>query len=253
MLSVEEALEQILSRVRRLPTERVDLLAALGRVLAEPVRSTRVIPPWPNSSMDGYAVRARDTRPGATLAVIGRVVAGTLAERAVGAGEAMRIFTGAPLPDGADAVINLAGESIGDKRWTPQRKARIRDSRVLPTRSLVTAIRSVAHPPKVLINSSAVGYYGDTGAEPRTEDSKAGEGFLAHVAQDWENEAVKAEGAGTRVVLLRTGVVLEKAKLVAPITAPGGGCLSGSDEPCCRSAAAWPIYSSSSSPACGGR
>ena len=105
MLSVEEALEQILSRVRRLPTERVDLLAALGRVLAEPVRSTRVIPPWPNSSMDGYAVRARDTRPGATLAVIGRVVAGTLAERAVGAGEAMRIFTGAPLPDGADAVI----------------------------------------------------------------------------------------------------------------------------------------------------
>jgi molybdopterin molybdotransferase len=105
MLSVEEALEQILSRVRRLPTERVDLLAALGRVLAEPVRSTRVIPPWPNSSMDGYAVRARDTRPGATLAMIGRVVAGTLAERAVGAGEAMRIFTGAPLPEGADAVV----------------------------------------------------------------------------------------------------------------------------------------------------
>ena len=113
--------------------------------------------------------------------------------------------------DGADAVINLAGESIGDRRWTPQRKAAIRDSRVLPTRSIAAAIRSVTSPPKVLINSSAVGYYGDTGAEPKTEDSKPGEGFLAHVAQDWEAEAVKAEGAGTRVVLLRTGVVLEKA------------------------------------------
>jgi molybdopterin molybdotransferase len=105
MLSVEEALEQILSRVRPLPTERVDLLAALGRVLAEPVRSTRSIPPWPNSSMDGYAVRAGDTRPGAMLAVVGRVVAGALPDRALGAGEAMRIFTGAPLPGGADAVV----------------------------------------------------------------------------------------------------------------------------------------------------
>ena len=113
--------------------------------------------------------------------------------------------------DAADAVINLAGESIGDKRWTPQRKAQIRDSRILPTRSIVAAIRAAAAPPKVLINSSAVGIYGDSGAEPKTEDSKPGEGFLAHVAQDWEAEAVKAESAGTRVVLLRTGVVLERA------------------------------------------
>jgi len=105
MLSVEEALAQILSRVRPLPTERVDLLAGLGRVLAEPVRSKRIIPPWPNSSMDGYAVRAVDTRPGAALTVVGRVVAGALPERPIGAGEAMRIFTGAPLPDGADAVV----------------------------------------------------------------------------------------------------------------------------------------------------
>jgi molybdopterin molybdotransferase len=105
MLSVEEALEQILSRVRPLATERVDVLASLGRVLAEPVRSTRVIPPWANSSMDGYAVRAADTRPGATLAVVGRVVAGALPDRAVGRDEAMRIFTGAPLPQGADAVV----------------------------------------------------------------------------------------------------------------------------------------------------
>jgi uncharacterized protein len=118
--------------------------------------------------------------------------------------------------DGADAVINLAGESIGDKRWTPQRKAQIRDSRILATRSIVSAIRSVANPPKVLINSSAIGYYGDSGPEPRTEESKPGEGFLALVAQEWESEAVKAEGAGTRVVLLRTGPALERAGGMLP-------------------------------------
>jgi molybdopterin molybdotransferase len=105
MLSVEQARAEILGRVRALPTERVDLMAALGRVLAEPIRSTRVIPPWANSSMDGYAVRAADTRPAATLRVVGRIIAGALPEGAVGTSEAMRIFTGAPLPEGADAVI----------------------------------------------------------------------------------------------------------------------------------------------------
>ena len=105
MLSVEEALAQILAKVQPLPTERVDLVASLGRVLAETVRSTRVIPPWPNSSMDGYAVRASDTHPGAALTVVGRVVAGAVPDRPIGTGEAMRIFTGAPLPGGADAVV----------------------------------------------------------------------------------------------------------------------------------------------------
>jgi molybdopterin molybdotransferase len=105
VLSVEQALEQIVSRARRLPIERVDILNALGRVLAEPIRSTRVIPPWANSSMDGYAVRASDARPSATLRVVDRVIAGSLPTRTVGAGEAIRIFTGAPLPSGADAVV----------------------------------------------------------------------------------------------------------------------------------------------------
>jgi molybdopterin molybdotransferase len=105
MLSVEQAQAEILGRARSLPTERVDIVAALGRVLAEPIRSTRRIPPWPNSSMDGYAVRAMDTRPAATLKVIDRVVAGSLPTRTVGAGEATRIFTGAPMPSGADAVV----------------------------------------------------------------------------------------------------------------------------------------------------
>jgi molybdopterin molybdotransferase len=106
MLSVEDALEQILARARPVETEHVDVRAALGRVLAEPVVSRRVIPPWPNSSMDGYAVRAADTaRTPVVLAVTGRVTAGMVAETPVGPGQAVRIFTGAPLPAGADAVV----------------------------------------------------------------------------------------------------------------------------------------------------
>jgi molybdopterin molybdotransferase len=106
VLSVEDALEQILSRIRPLGTELVDVLSALRRVLAEPVVAPRELPPWPNSSMDGYAIRAADTRGGrAELSVVGQIIAGSVPNRALGAGEAMRIFTGAPLPDGADAVI----------------------------------------------------------------------------------------------------------------------------------------------------
>jgi molybdopterin molybdotransferase len=116
MLTVEEALEAILSRTPRLGTERVEVLAALGRALAEPVVSRREIPPWPNSSMDGYAVRAEDTRHGAALAVVGRVEAGVMPARAVGRGEAMRIFTGAPLPAGADSVVPQEEvETLGDR------------------------------------------------------------------------------------------------------------------------------------------
>ena len=107
MLTVEQALEQILSRVHVLPAERVALLESRDRVLAEPIVSTREIPPWPNSSMDGYAVRSADTHRGGPLrlAVIGRVPAGSMPEQPVGPGQAIRIFTGAPMPDGADAVI----------------------------------------------------------------------------------------------------------------------------------------------------
>jgi molybdopterin molybdotransferase len=86
--------------------ERVDVLSALGRVLAECVVSPSTIPPWPNSSMDGYAVRAHDTgRAPVELAVVGRIIAGSMPSRALRAGETMRIFTGAPLPEGADAVV----------------------------------------------------------------------------------------------------------------------------------------------------
>jgi molybdopterin molybdotransferase len=105
-LTVEQALEAILSSVRLLETERVDIVASLGRVLAETIESRREIPPWDNSSMDGYAVRAEDTARGSVeLPVVGRITAGQMASAALGAGQAMRIFTGAPLPAGADAVV----------------------------------------------------------------------------------------------------------------------------------------------------
>jgi molybdopterin molybdotransferase len=116
MLSVEEARAQILGRVRVLEVERVDLMAALGRVLGDPVVSTREIPPWPNSSMDGYAIRAADAEPGATLRIVGRVEAGAVPARALQAGEAMRIFTGAPLPAGADAVVPQEDTDTVDSR-----------------------------------------------------------------------------------------------------------------------------------------
>lgn len=110
MISVEEALERILSRIPQVGDERVGVVESLHRVLAERIVCPRDIPPWPNSSMDGYAVRSADTaaassdRP-VTLRLAGHVPAGHVAERALQAGEAYRIFTGAPVPDGADAVI----------------------------------------------------------------------------------------------------------------------------------------------------
>jgi molybdopterin molybdotransferase len=110
VISVEEALDRILSRVAPLGDERVALPAGLGRVLTEDVDSPRDMPPWPASSMDGYALRSDDTLAAAAgsparLAVAGRVPAGAMAERPLRAGEAFRIFTGAPLPEGADSVI----------------------------------------------------------------------------------------------------------------------------------------------------
>ena len=110
MISVEEALERILSRVTVLGDERVALPQALHRVLAEEAESPLDLPPWPASSMDGYALRSEDTRAAvaatpARLAVAGRVPAGGVAERSLRPGETFRIFTGAPLPEGADAVV----------------------------------------------------------------------------------------------------------------------------------------------------
>jgi uncharacterized protein (TIGR01777 family) len=111
--------------------------------------------------------------------------------------------------DDADAVVNLAGESIASGRWTSARKARIRDSRVQATRSLVAAMERAARRPSVFVSGSAIGYYGPHGDEPVTEQTPPGDDFLAMVCREWEAEALRAAGS-TRIVLLRTGIVLEK-------------------------------------------
>jgi uncharacterized protein (TIGR01777 family) len=113
--------------------------------------------------------------------------------------------------DGADAVVNLAGESLDRGRWSPQRKARLRDSRILATRSLAAAILSAAVPPRVFVSGSGVDLYEGTRDAARTEVSPPGTDFLAKLCEDWEAEACRAEATGTRLVLLRTGIVLERS------------------------------------------
>jgi hypothetical protein len=117
----------------------------------------------------------------------------------------------APVVDGADAVINLAGESLGGRRWTAEAKASFRDSRILATRSLVSALAAARAPAPVLVSGSAVGYYGASDSRPLTESDPPGRDFLAQLCAAWEEEARAAERSGTRVALLRTGIVLERS------------------------------------------
>jgi uncharacterized protein len=111
---------------------------------------------------------------------------------------------------GADAVVNLAGASIADKRWTPQRKQVLRSSRVDTTRALVQALAKMSARPSVLISASATGIYGNRGDETLTESSQPGNDFLSEIAKEWESEALKAEALGIRVVRARFGVILSK-------------------------------------------
>ena len=108
---------------------------------------------------------------------------------------------------GVDAAVHLAGVGIGDKRWTPEQKRRIRDSRVKGTGTLAQALAGLPAPPAVLVSGSAVGYYGDRGDEVLTEASRPGGGFLAELVRDWERAATPAAEAGVRVVHTRTGIV----------------------------------------------
>jgi uncharacterized protein (TIGR01777 family) len=111
---------------------------------------------------------------------------------------------------GADAVVNLAGASIAEKRWTPQRKQLLRSSRIDTTRALVHALAKMSARPRVLVSASATGIYGNRGDEVLTEASRLGADFLSEIAKEWESEAVKAEALGIRVVRARFGVVLSK-------------------------------------------
>ena len=119
--------------------------------------------------------------------------------------------SGAITPAGpavADAVVHLAGESIVGLRWTAQKKRRIRESRVTATSRLVQALTRLAKPPAVLVCASGIGYYGSRGDGVLTEDSRAGTGFMADLARDWEAATAAAMAQAIRVVNLRIGVVL---------------------------------------------
>lgn len=122
--------------------------------------------------------------------------------------------TGAISPgglDGVDALVHLAAENIAGGRWTEQRKARIRDSRVDGTRRLAEALAALPERPQTLVAASAIGFYGDRGDAALDETSTPGTGFLPDVCQAWEAAAAPAREAGMRVVHLRIGVVLTPA------------------------------------------
>lgn len=110
--------------------------------------------------------------------------------------------------EGADAVINLCGESLGEGRWTTSRKKEILESRVRSSRILAEAIGKTGRKPSVLVNASAVGYYGDVEELPMYESSPPGTDFMAAVCREWESAASGASAHGIRVVMMRTGFVI---------------------------------------------
>ena len=166
---------------------------------------------------------ARIAITGAT-GLIGRALTASL----VGDGhEVVRVVRGAPTGtdvrwdpvagsidaaglEGLDAVVHLAGEPIGAARWTDEVRRRILESRTRGTDLLARTLAGLERRPSVLVSSSAVGFYGDRGAEELTEESSAGDDFLARVCIAWEEAAAPAAAAGIRLVLPRTGVVIAK-------------------------------------------
>lgn len=128
---------------------------------------------------------------------------------------------------GCDAVVNLAGAPIAEERWTGQRKQEILNSRKVGTEKIVEAIAMANPKPQVLVNASAIGYYGTSETATFDETSSPGNDFLAQVCQDWENEAQKVQDTGTRLVIIRTGIVLGMggalAKMLTPFQLFAGG------------------------------
>lgn len=113
--------------------------------------------------------------------------------------------------EGIDGVVHLAGAGVGDKRWTSSHKNQIMESRRLGTSTLARALAGLDRPPSALVSASAVGYYGQTGDQPVTEDAPAGADFLAEVCRVWESSADPAREAGIRVVHPRTGLVFDRS------------------------------------------
>jgi uncharacterized protein (TIGR01777 family) len=136
---------------------------------------------------------------------------------------------------GADVVVNLAGEGVADRRWTAARKAALRSSRVLSTQTLVRAVSQCVKPPRVFVNASAVGYYGPRGDEPTTESCEPGSDFLARLCVEWEEEARKAASPATRLAIVRTGLPLDTdggilGRMLLPFKLGLGATLGSGDQ-----------------------
>jgi uncharacterized protein len=130
---------------------------------------------------------------------------------------------------GCDGVVNLAGEAIAESRWTPERKQEILNSRKLITEKIVEAIKNANPKPSVLVNASAIGYYGTSETASFDENSSSGNDFLAEVCQTWESAAQLVKEAGVRLVILRLGIVLGDGgalgKMITPFKLFAGGPL----------------------------
>jgi uncharacterized protein (TIGR01777 family) len=163
------------------------------------------------------------------------VLTRTIAKAALSLGSQCKYFTWSdtstkpPMEafEGVNAIINLMGEGIAEKRWDEAQKKKIYDSRIIGTRMIVDVIKEMPKKPSVLVSASAIGVYGNRGDEDISEESTVGSDFLATVCKDWEAEAMKAKDSGVRVTLVRTGVVLGKnggaLKKMLPIFKLGAG------------------------------
>ncbi|MEW1830533.1 TIGR01777 family oxidoreductase [Streptomyces sp. NPDC088196] len=112
--------------------------------------------------------------------------------------------------DGCDAVVNLAGAGVGDHRWTDAYKKQVRDSRVLGTSALAEAVAALDRPPRVWVNGSAIGFYGETGDRAVDESAPPGDGFLPALCVEWEEATAPVQEAGVRTVFARTGLVVAR-------------------------------------------
>jgi uncharacterized protein (TIGR01777 family) len=184
-------------------------------------------------------------RPGVAITGATGLVGSALAERLPQAGMRVIRLSRRPGPEtvvwdpaqeltdagpleGLQAVVHLAGENIGGRRWSAEQKRRLRNSRVEGTRNLARSLGRLASPPQVLVCASAVGFYGDRGDELLDESSRAGTGFLADLCREWEAAADDASKLGIRVIQTRFGVVLSQdggalQKMLLPFKMGAGG------------------------------
>ncbi|MBP9145210.1 MAG: TIGR01777 family oxidoreductase [Thermoanaerobaculia bacterium] len=186
----------------------------------------------------GRALAARLAASGREVVLLSRSASAKAGERELPPGCRLAAWDGrtakgwGELASGAEAIVNLAGESIAGGRWSAGRKARIVDSRLQSTAAVVEAIAQAKRPPRVLLQGSAVGFYGDRADELLPEEADAGGGFLGETARAWEAASAPAESFGVRRVLARTGVVLAREggafpKMALPFRL-GAGAILGS-------------------------